>query len=205
MEAKTKPDRTWIAVIIASIIASLCCITPFIAALAGIGGIASTFSWLASFRPYIIGITVLLLGFAWYQKLKPRTKEEIACDCDEQGKVIFWRSKTFLAIVTGISILLTTFPYYAQVFLDDPLQSEQAGKTNIETVKIDIKGMYCTGCAYAVNKAISKIEGIIEYNTSYEKGNTIVTFDKNKTSVDAIVTAINKTGYTVIRYEILKK
>lgn len=205
MEAKAKPNRSWIAVIIVSIVASLCCITPFIAALAGIGGIASTFSWLVTFRPYLIGITALLLGFAWYQKLKPRTKEEIACDCDEKGRIIFWRSKTFLVIVTIISILLITFPYYAKAFYDDPPQTQQADKSNIETVRIDIKGMYCSGCAFAVNKALSKIEGVIEYNTSYEKGNTIVTFDKTKTSVEAIVTAINKTGYTVIQYEILRK
>lgn len=204
MESKPKPDRTWVTVIIASIVASLCCITPFIAALAGIGGIASTFSWLEKFRPYIIGVTILLLGFAWYQKLKPRTKEEIACDCDEKGNIIFWRSKTFLAIVTVISILLITFPYYARIFLNNPAQAQQMDKSNIETVKIDIKGMYCSGCAFAINKALSKVEGVIEYKTSYEKGNSIVKFDKSKTSVETIVEAINKTGYKVTHYEIIK-
>ncbi len=58
--------------IIAAIGASLCCITPVLALISGVSGIASTFSWLEPLRPYLIGITVLVLAFAWYQKLKPK-------------------------------------------------------------------------------------------------------------------------------------
>ena len=78
--------------------ASLCCITPVFATLAGIGGVASSFSWMEPFRPYLIGLTVLVLGFAWYQKLRPRTQEEIDCACEEDEKPSFWQNakgKTF--------------------------------------------------------------------------------------------------------------
>ena len=64
--------------IITPIAASLCCVTPVLALIAGTSGIASTFSWLEPFRPYLIGLTVLVLGFAWYQKLKPQ--KEIDCE-----------------------------------------------------------------------------------------------------------------------------
>jgi hypothetical protein len=58
--------------LLAAITASLCCITPVLALIAGTSGIASTFSWIEPFRPYLIGLTILVLGFACYQKLKPQ-------------------------------------------------------------------------------------------------------------------------------------
>ena len=84
--------------LVTAIAASLCCITPVLALIAGTSGIASTFSWLEPFRPYLIGLTVLVLGFAWYQKLKPQLQEEIECACEDDdlpagkaGKPSFWQ------------------------------------------------------------------------------------------------------------------
>ena len=57
--------------LLTAIAASLCCITPVLALIAGTSGLASTFSWLEPFRPYFIGLTILVLVFAWFQKLKP--------------------------------------------------------------------------------------------------------------------------------------
>jgi len=66
--------------LLTAIAASLCCITPVLALIAGTSGLASTFSWLEPFRPYFIGLTILVLAFAWYQKLKPQKK--IDCNCE---------------------------------------------------------------------------------------------------------------------------
>lgn len=89
LSAEKTTHKTWIAAIVASIVASLCCITPVFAFLAGISGVASTFSSLGKIRPYLIGLTILILGFAWYQKLKARTKEEMECETCEDKKTIF--------------------------------------------------------------------------------------------------------------------
>ena len=79
--------------LLTAITASLCCITPVLALIAGTTGIASAFSWVEPFRPSLIGLTVLVLGFAWYQKLKPRKEIDCACETDEKPK--FMQSKTF--------------------------------------------------------------------------------------------------------------
>ena len=84
--------------LLTAITASLCCITPVLALIAGTSGIASTFSWIEPFRPYLIGLTILVLGFAWYQMLKP--KKEIDCECETDEKPKFTQSKTFLGIIT---------------------------------------------------------------------------------------------------------
>ena len=95
--------------IITAIAASLCCVTPVLALIAGTSGIASTFSWLEPFRPYLIGLTVLVLGFAWYQKLKPQ--KEIDCECETDEKPKFLQSKTFLGMGTAGARRRLAFPY----------------------------------------------------------------------------------------------
>ena len=90
-----KTDKKLIgAGLLTAIAASLCCITPVLALVAGTSGLASTFSWLEPFRPYFIGLTILVLGFAWYQKLKP--KKQIDCNCETEEKQKFIQSKMFL-------------------------------------------------------------------------------------------------------------
>jgi len=117
---KTKSNKALMGTgVLTAIAASLCCITPVLAVIAGSSGIASSFSWMEPARPYLIGFTVLVLGFAWYQKLRPRTAEEIACDCEEDEKPSFWQSRKFLGIVTFFSALMLTFPYYSFIFFPD--------------------------------------------------------------------------------------
>ena len=48
--------------------------------------------------PYLIGFTILVIDFAWYQKLKPKPADEIQCDCQEDNKVSFWQSKKILGV-----------------------------------------------------------------------------------------------------------
>ncbi len=204
MNTITKSNKGWIAGILAAVAASLCCITPVLALIGGLGGAASSFNWIEPYRPYFIGTTVLVFGFAWYQKLKPRSKDEIACDC-EDDKPSFWQTKTFLSFVTVVAALLIAFPHYAKIFYPKPQQIQVifVEKNNIETVQLGISGMDCKGCAAHINSEISKVKGVIEYNTSYEKGIAIIKYDKSLIPLDSIISAVNATGYTVSQHQII--
>jgi len=176
--------------------ASLCCITPLLALVAGMGGIASSLSWLEPLRPLFIGITVLVLGFAWYQQLK--TKKEIECDCETDEKKSFLQTKMFLGIVTVLAALLLTFPYYSSAFYTpNSANAAVVSSVNIQQVDLKIKGMSCTGCETTINRAVSKVDGVIKVASDYKTGDAVVQFDKLKASVDKIVDAVNATGYKV--------
>jgi mercuric ion transport protein len=71
-------------------------------------------------------------------------------------------------------------------------------KTNIQQAVFKIKGMSCESCTQHVNSEISKVKGIVTFQTSYENANSTVKFDNGKTSVDSIASAINSTGYKVV-------
>jgi mercuric ion transport protein len=123
--------------VLTAIGASLCCITPILALISGASGIASAFSWMEPFRPYLIGITILVLGFAWYQKLKPRTSEEIQCECEEDKKSPFLQTKMFLGIVTIFAFLMLAFPHYGQIFYPKTNKVVETHVKNTQEVKFD--------------------------------------------------------------------
>lgn len=199
MEVNKTSNKAAFAGIITAIAASVCCITPVLALIAGTGGIASTFSWVEPFRPYLIGITVLVLAFAWYQKLKPRTQEEIDCACEEDEKPSFWQSKKFLFTVTVFAGLMLAFPYYSNIFYAQPSKDiVYVSQSNIEKHTFAVEGMTCAGCQAHVESEVNKLDGILSVKASYENANTIVEFDKTKTDLGAIREAINGTGYKVV-------
>ena len=182
--------------LLTAITASLCCITPVLALIAGTSGIASTFSWIEPFRPYLIGLTILVLGFAWYQKLKPR--KEMDCECETDEKPKFIQSKKFLGIVTVFAIVMLAFPYYSGIFYPNTeKQIIVVDKSDIKTTEFTISGMTCASCEEHVNHEVNKLIGIVSSKTSYENGNAIIEFDRTKSNEAEIEKAINSTGYKV--------
>ena len=189
--------------ILSAIAASLCCITPVIALLAGSSSIAANFSWIEPARPYLMGLSIAVLAFAWYLKLKPAATKDIDCHCDTTKKALFLQSKSFLAIVTGFALLMMTFPLYAKIFYPTPKAQSTtvAVVDNRQQVKFTIQGMSCESCEAEVNNEIAKVNGVLAYQTSYANHSSLVTFDKSKVDVKTIEAAISKTGYKVKGYD----
>jgi len=135
-----------------------------------------------------------MLGFAWYQKLKPQWDPE--CACEENPS--FWQTKSFLGIVTVLAALLLAFPYYSDAFF--PKQDQKViyvQERQVQTITLDIKGMTCTGCETTVKNAASSVDGVLEAEASYDTGQAIIKYDQSKTTLQDIKAAINATGFTV--------
>lgn len=198
-------SKIWIAGLLTAATASLCCITPVLALISGVSGIASTFSWMEIFRPYLIGVTIAVLAFAWYQKLKPKNTE-IDCACEEDSKPLFWKTRTFLVIITVFAIAMLAFPKYAHIFYPKSEKKEIViiDKSNIQEVKLKITGMTCEACKETINLALSKIPGVLEYRTEFKEGSSTVKFDNLKTGEHFIVSAVNETGYKVSESRIIQ-
>jgi mercuric ion transport protein len=198
MNTNLKSEKLAGASILSAVAASLCCITPVLALISGASGVASTFSWLEPFRLYLIGLTVLGLGFAWYQKLKPQTTEEIQCTCEEEDKTPFMQTKKFLGIVMVFAFLMMAFPYYGQIFY--PKTDKQlivVSSDNMQEVKFNVSGMTCGSCEEHVKNEVYKLPGIINVSANSKEGNAFIKFDNSKTNKKAVIKAIDATGYKV--------
>lgn len=62
-------------------------------------------------------------------------------------------------------------------------------------IKIKIEGMMCGHCQASASKAISSVGGVSAVKVSLEDKEATVTYDPNKTNVNAIKAAIVDAGY----------
>ena len=190
--------------IFAAVAASLCCVTPLLALLAGSSSMAANFSWIAPARPYLITLSIVVLIFAWYQQLKPASNV-VDCICEPATKSAFLKSKSFLSIVTIGAIVMMTLPLYAKMFY--PKAKAQVVPVAIINNKVqvsyNIQGMTCEACEEHVNIELSKVKGVLTYSTSYDNKTSIITFDKSIVDIKKIEAAINNTGYKAVDYKII--
>ena len=196
---KESKDKKLIgAGIFTAIAASLCCITPVLALFAGVSGVASTFSWIEPLRPYLLWVTILVLVFAWYQKLKPVKNTEIDCACEDE-KTSFWQSKKFLGFVTVFALLMLAFPHYSYIFYPKKNTVISQNKpSNITQSTYKVEGMTCESCNYHIEHEISLLPGYMNAKADYKTGMVEVKYDKTKLSDKEVAEAINKTGYKII-------
>lgn len=191
--------------IVTALLASLCCITPVLAVLGGLGGIATTFSFLEPLRPYLIGLTIIALGYAFYKVYKPKKNNDVDCACETDEKPKFINSKKFLWMITVVSALLITFPYYSKVLFPSGKENVVIVQSdNIVKAKLDIEGMTCTGCEESVDYALKSEKGVISATSSYKTGIAYVEYDKTKVKPEQLKNAVKeKVGYKVKDLQII--
>jgi copper chaperone CopZ len=171
--------------IIAAIASSLCCIVPLLALIAGGTGAATNLSWMEPFRPYLIGFTILVLGYSWYQKLKPQE------DCCSIQKSNFMETKTFLTIITIFAIGMLSFPSFSGNFYDNtPMEQGAIGDST--KVTLNIEGMTCGSCENYINQALNNTKGVIRCSSSAAEGTATIVYDKEVLTVKKIKKIINK-------------
>lgn len=64
-----------------------------------------------------------------------------------------------------------------------------------KVVTLDVPGMTCKFCPITIRKALQKVPGVIEAKSDYDTKTATVTFDPQKTSVEALTKATANTGY----------
>lgn len=187
--------------LLAAVASSLCCIAPLLAIIGGVSGGVSAFGWVEPFRPYLIGLSVVALGFAFYQAYRPAKIND--CGCEVKEKRSFLNSKGFLWGVALLSALLFTFPYYADVFYPEVEANAGAvAEENVVEVIMAVDGMTCDACENHVNHTLLESPGVIEAFSSYSGGWAKVRFDGSKTDVSELAERLEKeTGYRVKKIE----
>ena len=187
--------------LLAALAASLCCITPLLAVVGGLGGVASSFSWLEPYRLYLVGLTVAVLGFAWYRQLRPAPAAADCCAVPEKRSVM--QSTGLLATVTVLAALLLAFPYYGAKLYPTAKPSAPTVAANgaapvWQTRTYRIGGMTCAACARHVEHAVQQVPGVQTVAVSYDQATAQVRFDAAHAQPAQVESAINGTGYHVL-------
>ncbi len=67
--------------------------------------------------------------------------------------------------------------------------------------KFDINGMTCTACALAIERQLSKVDGVDAVNVNFATEQMQIEYDESTLDVDEIQTQVVKVGYEAIDIE----
>ena len=67
-----------------------------------------------------------------------------------------------------------------------------------QQIELAVKGLACGACSSKVNKALTKVKGVLDGETCHKSKKATVLFDPAKVKSKQIVAAINETGFTVV-------
>lgn len=74
-----------------------------------------------------------------------------------------------------------------------PIQSQQQ-KSSLSVI-LDMQNMTCALCKFTIKKAFQGVAGVAEATVDYDTKTAKVTFDPQKTSVNALIKATTDAGY----------
>ena len=67
----------------------------------------------------------------------------------------------------------------------------------MEQVDLRVTGMTCNACEQRIQKALARIEGVVESLADHRAERVRVMFDPDRTSHGAVRSCIERAGYTV--------
>ena len=191
------------ASIITALIASICCMGPVLAVALGFSavGLAATFE---SVRPYLLGLTFVILTFAFYQAYR-RPNESCATGVCA-NPVSRRRRMLFLWLGTAIVILFAAFPYYSGVVWRtlgpgfDAAAASTAPVENNSLAVITVDDLNCGGCVAAIQQTLSHLAGVGDIKFNYGDNTASVSFDARRVTAQQIEAKVKATGVNVVAF-----
>jgi copper chaperone CopZ len=185
--------------LIAAVAASLCCILPILAAVSGAGAIAAG-AVFDRWRPYLLGLTGLLLagGFllAWRDRRKACAADSL-CATKPVGR---WNRIALGLLATGV-FALAAFPYYsgavARLVVRDPGPPTAVTSADLSTVAFQVPDMDCPACAVALSAAFRKMPGVTQAKLDVDSRKAVVTYDPNAQSIVTLKKVITDAGFHI--------
>ncbi len=181
--------------VVSAIVASLCCIGPVAVALIGVGSIGA-FAVFEAYRPYLIGLTAMLLGLAFYLSYRKREVlcEDGTCKLESAGK---WNKRS-VWLATVVAAVALAFPSYDLTSADAAQSMLAQGArqdSSLAIAVLDIKDMDCEGCAKGLESTLARMAGVKKAAVEFEKGRAVVEYDSSKITAVRLIAAVDETGF----------
>jgi mercuric ion transport protein len=183
---------------VSAVAASLCCIGPLVALALGLGGFAGA-AFFAKWRPFLLGVTLLLLGLAWYLNYrKPRNgvcSETDACAAEMTSR---W-NKSILIVATVLVLAAAGFPaWFEMVTGHHPsgmTPSSHKSASELASLHVAIPSMDCPACAQLIQATLRRQPGIEAATVTFQTKAAVVQYDTTRISRERIIFVINQTGF----------
>ncbi|MDE3154260.1 MAG: mercury transporter MerT [Acidobacteriota bacterium] len=111
--------KTTIGAVVAALAASACCVGPLVAVMLGAGTLGAVALTFEPYRPWLLGLSGLLLAVGYYVTYRPVPATagaggEACTTCAPSSKRV---ARWGLWVATVLIVLLAAFPYYVRFLL----------------------------------------------------------------------------------------
>lgn len=194
-----KKIPVFLAAIVAAVAASSCCILPLILGVASAGTVGLGAA-LAPYRPYLIGLTLLLLGVAFYFTYRP---QKAGCDADgcETAKTVRTRrfSRAILWAVAVFTLGALAYPNLAayQVSEAQAKMASVAVAPSAQSAVFTLGNMTCPECTLSIVKALKATPGVYDAKVDFTVKRATVRYDAKRVNVSELRRTIEKIRFHV--------
>jgi len=182
--------------ILSAITASVCCLGPVLLVLAGLGSLGFG-ALIGRYHWWFIAAAIGLLAVAWRSYLKEAGRCRTA-HCEMAGGK---RTRTALLLastVVAVFVGLNLYTYASQT-----RQTAAVGTAPrsgpLASVAIPVEGMTCFTCELTVESSLKGLPGVRRVDASVKDAAAYVQYDPAQVTLEALMTAIDNTGYRASR------
>jgi len=187
------------ASVAAAIGASLCCILPIVAAVTGAGAIATGVAF-EKWRPYLLGLTGLLLAGGFLLAWRDHRKACAAGSLCATKPMSRWNRIALGILATGV-VALAAFPYYsgavAQIVVRQPGPAHSVSSVALSTVAFRVPDMDCPACAVSLSATLRKLPGVADAELDVDSRKAVVTYDPSTQNIAALEKVISDAGFHI--------
>jgi copper chaperone CopZ len=167
-----------------SLALNACCWLPPLAIAVG-GSAAGLASAFAPWRPYLLALAVVQIGWGLYSAYKP-----CADGCHAATR------KTRIAVMWGIAVLVALLNIVPLGGHHEP-HVARALESGPKTVSYAIEGMHCDGCADGLEAELAKVKGVEKVTVDFKTKRADLRVN-DPSAHKPIAAAIRKAGYEIL-------
>lgn len=177
--------------VLAAVTASVCCLGPLILAVTGLGTLGlgivfTTYHWVF----IVLGFAILGTAYVFYFREQKRCTREHCVMVNKRVRM-FGLGIATLAVFTFTGLNL--YPALTTHATAEPeMNGAASGRAQIT---IPVAGMTCVTCEIALEKSLTRLDGVKTAKASTTAHQVTVEYDPGQVTVAALIETIHQTGY----------
>jgi len=188
-----KSNYTWtLAGVAAGVAASLCCIGPLVSLTLGLGSFAAS-AWFVQWRPWLLGLTFVLLGVAWFLTYR---RPKVDCADGSCARPPGKAARVSLWVGTLVALAAAIYPSLpaANHSLNPAFVATSDAKFSVL-----IPSMDCPPCAKGIEASLNRVPGVKQAVVNYDTKQAVLVYDPSVTDRDKLLARIDASGFSADR------
>ena len=174
--------------------ASVCCGLPLLLIAFGLGGLGFG-SVLGKYHWYFTGVGIVLLTAAWFVFLREQFRLRAAGSEIRNARLTPVLLGIATVAVLGFGALNVSSALGLGSKAREVAQAASSSSGEMAQVVLSVEGMTCVTCEWGIEKALGKLDGVIEAKASSSEHKVLVRYASGEVTFEQMIEAVDSTGY----------